>query len=294
MGSLKTLAIAGAVAMIATSAAPLAPAFAADLIPPPMMAPPPPPMDMGGNGFYLRGDIGVGVQSTKGFRQDEVTAAGGSWLRSSMGDPATVGVGVGYQINNFIRFDVTGEYRSKVEFKGVDRYSYTCTFAAGSCAALGNVIQRGNVWSGSHGAFVALVNGYIDLGTWNGLTPFVGAGVGGAYHMVKGVRDYDPSDLGGGGFSDDRSKWNLAWALHAGLAYDVTQNVKLELGYRYLNMGHAQSGGMNCISPSGAACNYGPLKIRSIDSHDFRLGMRWALGGSSAPMMAAAPLVRKY
>ena len=31
-------------------------------------------------------------------------------------------------------------------------------------------------------AFVGLANAYVDLGTWWCLTPFIGAGVGGAYH----------------------------------------------------------------------------------------------------------------
>ena len=35
----------------------------------------------------------------------------------------------------------------------------------------------------------------------------------------------------------ERSTTNFAWALMAGLDFNVTQNLKLELGYRYLNMG---------------------------------------------------------
>src|SRR5437763_1044773 len=38
-------------------------------------------------------------------------------------------------------------------------------------------------------------------------------------------------------FAEGASKTNLAWALHAGVAYKVTNNFTVELAYRYLDMG---------------------------------------------------------
>ena len=40
-----------------------------------------------------------------------------------------------------------------------------------------------------------------------------------------------------------RSKFNFAWALHAGLTYKVTQSMSIDLGYRYLDMGSGTTGG---------------------------------------------------
>lgn len=295
MGSLKTLAFAGAVAVVATSAAFSTTASAADLMPPPMMAPPPPPMAEGMSGLYLRGDVGVGRLNHDGFHQPELAAGNGSWLRSSIGDTAMMGVGVGYQFNSFLRFDLTGEYRTGATINGTDTYRFACTFTAGSCIN-GTTINRANQWSGSVSSVVGLANGYIDMGTWNGLTPFIGAGVGFAHNRFTGVTDYDPSDLGGGGYASEKTKTNLAWALHAGLAYDVTPNFKVELAYRYLNLGDAVSGNLNCVHPTGGACNYGPLKVKSIDSSDFKLGVRWMLADRTmpAPMMHSGPVIRKY
>jgi opacity protein-like surface antigen len=34
---------------------------------------------------------------------------------------------------------------------------------------------------------------------------------------------------------NDQSTWTFAWAAHAGVAYTITPNLKLELAYRYLN-----------------------------------------------------------
>src|SRR5205823_248027 len=74
------------------------------------------------------------------------------------------GAGVGYQWNSWFRTDVTGEYRGKASFHALDRY-----FNAGYFT---------NDYSASKSEWVALVNAYIDLGTWWSITPYIGAGVG--------------------------------------------------------------------------------------------------------------------
>ena len=41
----------------------------------------------------------------------------------------------------------------------------------------------------------------------------------------------------GNGVGRNSSQLNFAWALHAGLAYNVTKNFSVEFAYRYLNYG---------------------------------------------------------
>ena len=97
----------------------------------------------------------------------------------------------------------------------------------------------------------------------------------------------------------DRTRWNFAWALMAGLSYDVTPNLKLDLGYRYLNMGRGTTGTINCL----CGVSFPGFTIAGMASHDLKIGMRWMLNDRPAPVMAAAapmpapmpaPLVRKY
>ena len=40
----------------------------------------------------------------------------------------------------------------------------------------------------------------------------------------------------------NRRNFNLAWALMAGIAYDVSPNAKIDMGYRYVNLGKFGSG----------------------------------------------------
>ena len=48
-------------------------------------------------------------------------------------------------------------------------------------------------------------------------------------------------------YADDQSKWNFAWALYAGLAYQVTPSFTVELAYRYVNLGWRSTGPAHCV-----------------------------------------------
>ena len=102
-----------------------------------------------------------------------------------------------------------------------------------------------------------------------------------------------------GGYGKELSKWNFAWALMAGLDFNVTQNLKLELGYRYLDLGKFGSGQMNCLNGtgvgSGFACSESPIvSKRDVAYNDFRIGLRWMIGEEQPYAPPPAPLVRKY
>ncbi len=195
------------------------------------------------------------------------------------------GMGFGYQINNWLRFDATGEYRGKANFHGNQHF------------VSGNLTEA-NSYSASHSSVLLLANVYVDLGTWWNITPFVGAGAGAAYNMINSFRDeglmvhpgpvYDHSVT----YAAERGAWNLAWAVHAGLAYAVTPGVTLEFAYRYIDLGSATTGmitGFDSSSPP----NQNTWTMKNITSHDFKLGVRWRLGEpDSAPAMVP-PLVRK-
>src|SRR5262245_40963415 len=270
MGKVKTLVLAGATALIGSAT------FAADLRVPQYVEPA--LVDTGG--WYLRGDIGVGAQSFKGFDFTQTNVlTGGPWPATwridqrDIKDTAFIGGGIGYQWSSWLRFDFTGEYRSDVKFKAVGSYINFPNPALG---------RAFDVYDGDHSAFVGLANFYIDLGTWWCLTPFIGAGVGGAYHRTASLTDFgiNTDGLGASAFgfaTNDQNTWSLAWAVQAGLAYTVTPNLKLELAYRYLNMGEAKTAEVQC-GASGCGTGGGPrafYTLTDFTSHDFKLGMRW-------------------
>jgi opacity protein-like surface antigen len=183
--------------------------------------------------------------------------------------------------------DFTAEYRAQAAVKALGSYTEFCP--GGRCF---------DQYDGSHSAWVFLANAYLDLGTWWCITPFVGAGVGSAYTRSTGFTDIGFISDGSTGFgfaaSKEFTKWNLAWAVHAGLAYNVTNNFKVELAYRYLNMGDVQTQTIDCAA---FGCSGGGPRafytLTNFDSHDIKLGMRWMLAPEPVAPVYAPTLMRR-
>jgi opacity protein-like surface antigen len=279
MRSVKLLSAALAASLFSTLA------VAADLpiMPPPAYAPPP-PSDFGG--WYLRGDIGFSNQKVKDvhYGRESAYTPMTSFNQTSSFDTAGIyGVGVGYRFNNWFRADVTGQYRGNSNFKGTDLFTYTSG---------GGVFSGIDNYGASKSEWLVLANAYIDLGTWWYVTPFIGAGVGGARVSISNFTDtginteaFSPSFAS----APSASKWNFAWAAHAGLAYQVDQNLVLELAYSYVDMGSGQTGVLTAFDGTTTG---NVFKFKDITSHDLKLGVRWNFDNPPPPppMM---PLIRK-
>jgi opacity protein-like surface antigen len=275
MVSVKNLIPAAAAALLSTAA------YAADMPQPYQYQPPPQPQVIyqpqpaviaapAGN-WYLRGDIGVGTNNfTLTYLENPLNSDNFAFNHSSMADTLFIGGGVGYEMNNWLRFDLTAEYRSKTQVNAFGQY----TFGGGTF---------GDQYQGYLKSLVVLGNAYADLGTWWCLTPFVGVGIGEANNTMA-----DLVDLGigtsGAGIGRNSSSWNPAWALYAGVAYNVTQNFKVELAYRYLNYGSITDT-VDCIG----GCNPDSYKWSNLTSQDLMLGVRWLLQPDPQPVMMQQP-----
>jgi opacity protein-like surface antigen len=287
MGSLKTLALAGALASVTASYA-----FAGDLpaqIPAGLPEAPVEAPSGDDSGLYLRGDLGVGIGSVGSLSVREANGDSVAGLRTYDEDAGTAligGIGVGYAFNSWLRFDVTGEYRGGARLSGRDRYPLGPT---------PNVNNYDAEWS----SIVGMANAYVDLGTFCELgciTPYIGAGIGYANHSISGFQDAGGDGEGSTtyGYGKNVSDSGLAWALMAGLAYQVNDKLTLDLGYRYMNFGDLPT-----VKVTNAAfdADAGRVTFKDVSSHDIRFGMRWTLGGSdccgSAPA-ASEPLMRRY
>ncbi len=241
MANLKALAIAVGVAV-----APGGIARAADLPPAPRLPAPTPVVEDFG-GWYLRGDVGAGINTTAPDLQtipDPVAAGVASGLLSTQASQAfnnttlspfgLIDAGVGYAFNPWFRMDGTLEYRGGATLQSL------ATLTDPASPAYGGPLQFGDFYRGSVSSVVGLVNAYANLGTYWGISPFVGAGLGFADNTTSGFTDqgqvtsyYGSSPLTG--YFSNGSKTSFAWALMAGFDFAVTPNLRLELGYRYLN-----------------------------------------------------------
>jgi len=272
MRSVKSFIAAGAATLLSQAA------FAADMA----IAPPPyaPAVVEDFGGWYLRGDIGFSNQRVDRLNNALDVNNTSSVQNNNFGTAGIFGLGVGYKVNNWFRADVTGEYRGNSQFLGKDSITYVGGFGT-------------DTYHATKSEWVVLANAYVDLGTWWCVTPFIGAGVGGARVSISNFTDQGLAIQGGPvlpglAFADNHSKWNLAWALHAGVAYKVTPNFTVELAYRYLDMGDGLTGDLRRFDGVNTINN--PMTFKNITSHDLKLGVRWDL---TSPQVYAPPLIRK-
>lgn len=251
----KRLSLTGFAVALSTAA------YAADLPTPVIEHVPEIPAAAGG--WYLRGDIGYKLYSDPdGSFEGSSTVSDLRYERESMDNAWLVGVGVGYQFNDYLRGDITLDYETKAEAKG---YA-VCGGCTGGYSEEKTDID---VWT-------VMINGYIDLGTWNRITPYVGAGIGAAYVNTSNVVSINP----GGAtttYSDDNGQWNFAWALMAGAEYAITPNWSLDAGYQYRSLGEAKT-------TEYTATGDGRTIFKDLSAHEFRLGARYSFNTAAAPV----------
>ncbi len=88
--------------------------------------------------------------------------------------------------------------------------------------------------------YTLMLNVYKDLGNFNRFVPYIGAGIGLAIHDVDEVYfTGNPNLLNR---IEGERDVSFAWSLMAGVGYQISDRAILDVGYRYIDMGSAQSG----------------------------------------------------
>ncbi len=244
-------------------------ANAADLIEPPIVEVVPEVRTIHTGGWYLRGDIGYTHGKVEDVRYYQGTPTlTGAFETHDLGDSWALGGGIGYQVNDYFRVDLTLDHNFATDFTGSSASGVVC----GAVVAVGTCSYSDNA---ELGITTLLANGYIDLGNYSGFTPYVGAGIGGAIVHWSDLTNTEYEDAnpansvtsihGGNG------EWRFAYALHAGVSYDLTSNMKLDAGYtfKHIDGGHMfnfEAGNAN----SGQQGFDGDIKL-----HTVRAGLRW-------------------
>ncbi len=183
------------------------------------------PLDFG-TGWYLRGDAAYSEEDHPKF-----DATLGSFDRNAKSAGYAFGLGAGYKFNSWLRADITADYLDPFDYKAVENCGSLCAYS------LQTRVWR---WDG-------LANGYVDLGNWFGVTPYIGAGAG-----VSGNHQDGSVSLNGSALPTpiltptgtlttqsipSRTDYRFAWAAMAGFSYAVSPHMLLDVGYRYLDLG---------------------------------------------------------
>ncbi|UVK42247.1 porin family protein [Mesorhizobium sp. AR07] len=248
-----------ALALTALAFVPLTPAVAADYDPPIYVdqAPDYKPVEVG-SGWYLRGDVSYLVK--KSFNNEDFAFTPASF--DDKENPVFASIGFGYHFNDYLRADLNLGYLpgNKIGLGYDDSLIVTPpTLSTVASASLKNY------------AFSGILNGYVDLGTYVGITPYLGAGVG----IVRSTRKLSASYIDNNDPTnnliqqDDKTKYSLAYTLNAGLAYQVSKNVSVDLGYQYFSAPDAEYVTAESLTSF-------PVH-KGISNHQVKLGLRYDL-----------------
>jgi len=129
-------------------------------------------------------------------------------------------------------------------------------------------------------SYTMMLNLYHDVGRFGSFVPYIGAGVGAAYHIVDEVYFTENPNL------INRIEGNrdltFAWSVMAGVGYQISDRAILDFGYKYIDMGKATSGRVdnaNFVNPR--------VSFDDLAAHEFKVGLRYHFGGAGTPSYAS-------
>lgn len=255
---------------------------------PPVYHAPAPVKTVSHGGWYLRGDVGYSVN--KFDHAEYITYGNGvanelGRLEGTLKNGYTIGGGVGYDTGNYLRADLTLDYMAKADFNG---------YTEGTCTVGGVAEACRSSDTSSFGAWTLLANAYVDLGTYGRITPYVGAGIGGAHvtwHDLDNTIDAQ-YDQAGTTTHEGHKEWRFAYAAMAGASIDVTCNTAIDVGYRYQRIQGGEMFKYAELNGFGVA----PGFDEKLDSHQVRAGLRYKFGGDAcgAPVVHPEPVHMVY
>lgn len=271
--------------------------------------PAPVPVPQYRGGWYFRFDAGIGDisepdVSEKGFIYGEADGPGplsgpadprtslSSWFDNDFNTFTTFGGGVGYDFGGGFRIDGTVEYRSKDHAKMIgedhwDSYAYNCAGCYQVIDANTNGIadQKTNIYVTDNTRLTGtiwMLNGYYDLFSRGGFTPYVGGGVGFVWNKLERLHNSvvttcdnesvpvcaSETEVSNATVRGHADVLSFAAAAMAGVSYDISDITTLDLGYRFLYMGGSDIG----LTIGG---DQSTLSIGDQFVHQFRAGVRF-------------------
>ncbi|CFX44247.1 putative heat resistant agglutinin 1 protein [Candidatus Filomicrobium marinum] len=117
-----------------------------------------------------------------------------------------------------------------------------------------------------------MFNAFYDLGRYYGFVPYVGAGIGVSFNKTGYAYFTENPNLVN--TIDGASKTSFAWAVMAGVGYQISDRMILDFGYRFIDLGQAKSGYLDnagYVNPR--------VYIDDLYAHEIKVGLRYHFGG---------------
>lgn len=227
--------------------------------------------------WYLRGDVAYSFTARgdghyKGFNTDPSEFDYDEWKLRWRGD---ADLGLGYRFDDHFRADATVGYWER-DVGGKASSPFHCLDSepdSHSCSFDDDAKLR---------AWEVMANAYYDFFHYGRFTPYGGGGIGFARLKYSGLTNNatcvdengaDVADCGYTGHHSGRSSTRFAWALMAGTAVDLTERLKLDVGYRFSHFEGGDAFGWD-EDDSAAGASGTQTYDHGFSVHQIRAGLR--------------------
>jgi len=206
------------------------------------------------SGWYVRLDGSYGVHHDPDLVEDSSFE-----LSDSAYDPAwSIGAGIGRYFTRSLRGDLTYDYRFETDVSGT-----------ASTARSGDGLREFGLTS-----HLLLANLYYDFNRHGRINPYIGIGLGAVYHETS--EETHPTVCPCvSSITAEGDNFDFAGALMAGVALKLRERMNVDLGYRFLYLGEAETGQVRTSSPSGVNVISSGIEVEDLYAHEFRVGLRY-------------------
>ena len=232
-------------------------------------------------GWYLRGNLGYGIHTDADLSGGLDSSFHGNGLQSE-GNVAG-SLGVGYDFGNSWRLELDGD---------------------SLWTDLGSISQTPNSSAKlrTNNLMLNAIYDFDEFGSWE---PYVGAGIGFvfadadlvAHDILNPFLSTNPVCVGprtagqGESCSVNDNDNSLGWQLLAGLGYDISENLKWDTHYTYLDSGSLNFDGFRNNGITGAT-NAFETALSDVGSHSLVTGFRYLFGHKHDVTPVARPVTQ--
>lgn len=215
--------------------------------------------------WYIRGDVGVGRFAD----MDAHGSSGGAGFDVGSLDfdnIYSVSLGFGRYITPNVRIGLDVDYRHKSASR----------FNTGSPAAVAALTNFGTIPL-EFTSTAVMLNAYYDFGPNRRFSPYLGGGVGVAFHNLELKGSSYTNSAGTGTISSGSStSGNFAANVMAGVSVNIQQGLFLDVGYKFSYLGDA-SVNFDYSHASAPANTSSSIGFDDILAHEFKIGLRYDL-----------------
>ena len=178
-----------------------------------------------------------------------IAAQGYDFSKGENDDSFGLALAIGYDFDKRLGIPV----RTELEYSYLGRASGSA--ARQQIPSPGHALNSG--YNQKMDIQTVFLNAYFDIKTGTPFTPYVGGGLGFAMIDVEKAGLEETLYYPGGSMASSlspgsKTHTNFAWNIGAGLGWDITPAITLDLGYRYMMLGEAKSKWLDVTGGAGA------------------------------------------